>query len=142
MEKMFHNRWWDYSNHKYNINGRVCLKNSILFGFGALFVLYLGNPIIFSILDRIPYYNQKIIALILSIIFCIDLSISLIEAFRVNNISNHLEAILNEYTKNKNIKLNRIRTRLFDAYPYLVKNDRVVKRLKALKKDFVKRRKL
>ena len=31
MEKLFKARWWDYSNQKLNINGRVCLKNSVLF---------------------------------------------------------------------------------------------------------------
>ena len=25
MEKIFHARWWDYSNNKFNINGRICL---------------------------------------------------------------------------------------------------------------------
>ena len=31
LELIFHNRWWDYSYRKDNINGRICLKNSILF---------------------------------------------------------------------------------------------------------------
>ena len=26
MEVIFHNRWWDYSKQKFNINGRVCLN--------------------------------------------------------------------------------------------------------------------
>ena len=142
MEKMFHQKWWDYSWRKYNINGRVCLKNSLLFGFGAIVIIYAGNPLIFGLLDKVSNYNQTIVALILIIVFIIDFIISMIDAFRVNNISTHLETILNEYTKNRNIKLNKIRTRLFDAYPYLAKNERVVNRLKALKKDFTKRKKL
>ncbi|HBB29668.1 MAG TPA: hypothetical protein DC000_10580, partial [Clostridiales bacterium] len=28
MEKLFHSKWWDYSNNRFNINGRVCLLNS------------------------------------------------------------------------------------------------------------------
>ena len=27
LEKIFHNKWWDYSGEKYNLNGYVCLKN-------------------------------------------------------------------------------------------------------------------
>ena len=29
LEKLFKTKYWDYSNVKFNINGRVCLKNSI-----------------------------------------------------------------------------------------------------------------
>lgn len=32
LEKLFHMAWWDYSNYKFNLNGRVCLLNSTLFG--------------------------------------------------------------------------------------------------------------
>ncbi|WOO87123.1 putative ABC transporter permease [Mollicutes bacterium LVI A0039] len=45
MEKMFHTRWWDYSTYKYNIKGRVCLKNSLLFGVLSLVVIYGLNPL-------------------------------------------------------------------------------------------------
>ena len=31
MEKVFHARWWDYSQRKFNINGRVCLYTIIPF---------------------------------------------------------------------------------------------------------------
>ena len=32
MEKLFHARWWDYSEYRYNINGRVCLLGALAFG--------------------------------------------------------------------------------------------------------------
>ena len=142
MEKMFHNRWWDYSDYKYNVNGRVCLKNSVLFGIGGLIFIYAGNPLIYLFLHSIDIKYQEIATFILVGVLLTDLTISMFEAFRVNNISNHLDTILNEYTKNRNIKLNRIKTRLLDAFPNLVKNERIIKRLKALKKDFSKRKKL
>ena len=42
MEKIFHIRWWDYSNYKLNINGRVCLNNIALFGLaGVLIIKYI-----------------------------------------------------------------------------------------------------
>ena len=142
LEKIFHNRWWDYSYRKYNINGRVCLRNSLLFGVCALFIIYIVNPVSLYFLSGVRLERLYLANGILLIIITIDLIISIFEAIRVNNISSHLDTILNEYTKNKNIKLNRIKTRLFDAFPNLTKNERLVKRLKALKKDFMKRRKL
>lgn len=142
LEKIFKRRWWDYSWRKYHVNGRVCLFNSIFFGFGGLICIYIASPIFYAFLDSISFEKQKIASIILGILLIVDLIISNIDAYRVSNIAGHLEEILNEYTKNRNIKLNKIRTRLFDAFPYIAKNDRVIKRLKSLKKDFSKRKKL
>ena len=38
--------WWDYSSYPFNIHGRVCLKNSLLFGCMVLVVYYLIHPAI------------------------------------------------------------------------------------------------
>ena len=38
MEKLFSARWWDYSNKKFNINGRVCLRNTLCFGILATYI--------------------------------------------------------------------------------------------------------
>ena len=101
LERIFHRRWWDYSWRKYHINGRVCLFNSMFFAFGGLIIIYLANPILYAFLDSIAIDKQKIAVIILSLLIIVDLIISIIEAYRINNIAGHLEAILNEYTKNK-----------------------------------------
>lgn len=31
LEKIFNARWWNYSNRKFNINGRICFGNLIIF---------------------------------------------------------------------------------------------------------------
>ena len=46
MEKLFHSKWWDYSERPFNINGRVCLLNSLLFGIMGLAVMYVVHPFI------------------------------------------------------------------------------------------------
>ena len=40
MEKLFKTRWWDYSNNKFNLNGRICGFNSLLFGIAGVLVIY------------------------------------------------------------------------------------------------------
>lgn len=139
MEKVFKTRWWDYSYYKYNINGRVCLKNSILFGFGGIATIYILDPAINLFLASIDNSVKIKASILLMIIICIDITLSTFEAVRISNISNHLDAIMDEYTINKNIKLNKIRMRLFMAFPYLVNSDKVINRLKKLKKDFSKK---
>ncbi len=72
MEKIFKARWWDYSNSKFNINGRICLVNMILFGIGGCLILYIANPFITHILSLIPGQLLTIMAIVLFVIFLTD----------------------------------------------------------------------
>lgn len=44
METLFHMRWWDYSNYKFQINGRVCLLNSTCFGLACVLLCHVVHP--------------------------------------------------------------------------------------------------
>lgn len=139
LEKSFKNKFWDYSYYKYHINGRVCLKQAMFIGTLTLISFYLINPLIFKLINIIPKSISYYIFFSLSFILLIDYFLSMFEAYRVCNIVDHLDLILSEYTKKRNIKLNKIKTRLLDAYPYLINyNEREISRLKKLKKDFSK----
>ena len=65
LEKIFHMSWWDYSTYKYNINGRVCLQNSLMFGLLSLFVMLVIHP---AIDDFLASINTKV-AFALSVLF-------------------------------------------------------------------------
>ena len=54
LEKIFKTRWWDYSNYKFNINGRICLETMIPFGFAGLILMYVLNPFFESLLNSLP----------------------------------------------------------------------------------------
>ena len=76
MEKIFKARWWDYSNKKFNINGRICLINSIAFGVVATVIMYFVNPEINMIISKIPEDTLQIISIILFVIFAVDYVVS------------------------------------------------------------------
>ena len=44
LEKAFSLRWWDYTNNPLNINGRVCLLNSLMFGLGGYIIARFISP--------------------------------------------------------------------------------------------------
>ena len=69
LEKIFKARWWDYSDKRFNIEGRVCLFNAFLFGIGGVFFTYVLNPIVISIVGKIPVLVLRVISIILMIIF-------------------------------------------------------------------------
>lgn len=50
MEKVFHVRLWDYRGNKFNLQGRICLENSLGFGILAMLLVYVVHPVMLSVL--------------------------------------------------------------------------------------------
>lgn len=71
LEKVFHMRWWDYSDRRFNLNGRITLLNSICFGIGSIF-LKIINYYILNFLNLINYNLKIILVIILSFIMLLD----------------------------------------------------------------------
>ena len=59
MEKAFNARWWDYSEMRFNINGRVCLETLVPFGIAGLLIVYLFNPFLASAVLIDTYYESS-----------------------------------------------------------------------------------
>ncbi len=80
LQALFAIRWWDYTGFFLNLNGRITLSFSILWGFGSLifikFLHPLATKIIGKILVKIPTKLQKILANTLVAIIVIDTLIS------------------------------------------------------------------
>lgn len=121
MEKIFHVRWWDYSDYKFNLNGRICLFNLVCFGVVGVTVLCLLNPLLFDLFNSIPEITRIIIACILAVILICDIAVSLwliigcrVTAGTVNpDATDEIEANIHEVLARKG-KLNR---RLGKAFP-------------------------
>lgn len=76
LERLFHSKWWDYSHMRFNIKGRVCLRNAILFGFGAILVFRFAEPMVEAVIVRIPMNMRMLITLIFGAAFAVDLVLS------------------------------------------------------------------
>lgn len=77
MEKLFKARWWDYSNNKYNINGRICLETMIPFGLLGLVVMYLLYPFLNDVVNLLPDTMIIILASLLFVLYFVDTIFSL-----------------------------------------------------------------
>lgn len=90
LETIFHTKYWDYSEHKINFQGRICLTNSICWGIlGVLFVKYI-HPFIQQIIAKVDINLLNYIMAILFTIFLVDTITSII---RVKNIKMTLKKI-------------------------------------------------
>ncbi len=84
LEKIFHARWWDYSDKRFNLNGRICLETMIPFGLLGLIIVYLINPFFQNILMSIPTTMIYLLAILLCLLFLIDniLSFRIMASFK------------------------------------------------------------
>lgn len=121
MEKIFKARWWDYSNQKFNIEGRVCLLNSVLFGVLGITFIYIINPFYMGILRKIPQNIFIGISIILMIGFLIDniLTFTILEKLKLKvgeikkDATSEIDNQIREFLSHYNFYLKR----LFKAFP-------------------------
>lgn len=64
---------WDYSKKPFNINGRVCLSYSLMWGILAIFLVKVVFPIINNFIKKINYDVGKKIAVFLTIFLIADM---------------------------------------------------------------------
>ena len=105
LEKTFKTKYWDYSNNKFNIKGRVCLFNSIAWGVLAVIFIQFLHPYIAEKIDLIP---QNILVIIVSILSAIIVGDSIQSIIKLKTLDKRLEKLkeLNETIKEKLSELN------------------------------------
>lgn len=112
LEKVFKTKYWDYSDHKININGRVCLSNSIYWGIlGVLFIKYI-HPFVQKEVALVNPTALKIVIAIITIIFIVDTILSIINVKnikstleKIEELNNQIKEKIEEAAKNKGKKL-------------------------------------
>ena len=94
LEKIFHLRWWDYSkSDKFNLNGRICLRNSIIFGLGGCFFCYVLLPAINNMIKEVPNWILIVIAIVMTVVYLIDFAASSYANMKVKNMEEFSKAI-------------------------------------------------
>lgn len=134
MEKLFKVRWWDYSHLKFNINGRVCLSNSILFGALGLILIYVLDPFIVGRFIQIPKKFFDITAIIVLVIFLIDVVVSFEVIFKIkitaDNIRKDYTDEITKKVKDVLMKKSFLARRVFNAFPKIKILDNIKQRIK------------
>lgn len=54
MDKLFHHKWWDYSDQPLNIGGYVCLLFSLVWGVFCVFIMKAFQPMVYNFVAHIP----------------------------------------------------------------------------------------
>ena len=121
MEKVFKARWWDYSTKKYNINGRVCLENSMLFGIGSLFIMYIINPYFEGLLFEVTNIAVIGFGIFFILIYLIDTIISIGIIYKISKTSVFIKKDVTDQINEKVQALLKhnfnLKLRLLNAFP-------------------------
>ena len=72
MEKVFHERWWDYSIAPINIQGRVSLLSSLGFGIAAVVIVYVINDLVVPLVWGMDPLRSKVLGSVLAFVFVTD----------------------------------------------------------------------
>ena len=88
--KLYHTRWWDYSDYPFNIGGYICLEFSLLWGVGTLIVMKLVHPIIADAVALIPPLVGLVLMFLLYAIYAAD---TIATAFAASDLARDLDAL-------------------------------------------------
>jgi uncharacterized membrane protein len=90
MEKTFKLKLWDYKDERLNLNGRICLKFSIIWAVLAVLHILIIQPVIFKrIMILGPYYSHFIVGGLFAY-FMFDLNYSIRSIINFNEFQNDL----------------------------------------------------
>ena len=130
LEKIFNVRWWDYSSHKFNLDGRVCLLNSCLFGVGGVILVKYVNQVIFKLKD-VSSTIIIILGTVLMICFLTDLVFSIVTLCKIkittNQYSDHdATREIKKLVEKEIIQDSFLMARLLNAFPRITGVNKVV----------------
>lgn len=121
MEVLFKARWWDYSHLPFNVNGRIWLGSSLLFGLCGFLIIYYFNPFFLGIINKIDFTFLKRVDIVFFIILMVDLVISCNIINKLNLSAYYLKKDYTEEVskKVKTILIEKSRSfkRLLEAFP-------------------------
>lgn len=125
LERIFRQKWWDYSDERWNFQGYICLKYSLIWGVLAVLSLFVFNPLLTRLIGLIPRPLGNLLLLILFILLAIDFLGSWAALVQLNGALKEPTEISRRWKRISNALDNAvtryIQRRMARAYPNLEK---------------------
>jgi uncharacterized membrane protein len=99
MEVIFHANWWDYSNQKFNFQGKICLSSSIGWGFFTLVLFYVFQPFVDWLVGLYPRKYGEVGISFITMIYCVDFGMSSFVAFHIKDKLRSLDKTWDEFVE-------------------------------------------
>jgi len=122
LEKVFHTRWWDYSSHKFNFQGRISLHVTLFFAVGGYILWRFVNPVFVTLYNSIPSNSLLVLLTIFYIIFSIDSYLTLRDLFKLRDIIIRLEKLSKEISDKFEVSVSEFKDGIQFSKDYLKGN--------------------
>ena len=96
MESIFHTSWWDYSDNKFNFQGRICVGASLGWGAFTVILFKVLHPLVESIVILYPVYVGEIGICVIGVGYVVDFAFSAAAAFRIHEKLPVIEAAMEQ----------------------------------------------
>lgn len=126
IEKVYKERWWDYRERKWNLDGYICLFSSVLWGILGFLVIKFGNGLALLVFKLCPSFIIELIIWIFAAVLAVDILASYMlvtgRKGRFDKLERANNAIANATAKlGKWIALH-VEKRITKAYPQMEKS--------------------
>ncbi len=74
LERIFHRKWKDYSEYRFGFGGFITAPLLVAFSAAAVFVLWVGNPLLLKVIYMIPSGIGRILLYGILVVVAVDLS--------------------------------------------------------------------
>ena len=140
LELIFHRKWWNYSDQRFNLDGYVCLKNSVVWGICSVLMICFFDPLLCRLLVLIPRLAGDILLWILGVLLVIDAVGSGVAVLGLKKKQSRITQITEELHKTSKLLENalttRIQKRMVKAFPNIEGTEGV--RVKAKEERFAR----
>lgn len=93
LEKLFHQKWWDYSEMPYNLNGYICPMFSVLWGIACLLVMDVIHPMVATLVENIPHLVGMVLLGVFGVVLIADLAATVAAMVGLNRQLRQLEEL-------------------------------------------------
>lgn len=99
MEAVFHASWWDYSDKKFNFQGKICLGSSLAWGFFTLALFYIFQPFVEWVVGLYPRRWGELGLAAVTAVYGVDFCVSAFAAFHIREKLQGLEQTWDEFVE-------------------------------------------
>lgn len=79
LETTTHIKYWDYSDRKFNLHGRICLSISLTWGVLAYLVIFWIHPVVAGLVERLSTFTIYVADVVLLVLLVADVAATIRE---------------------------------------------------------------